>query len=365
MAHKGYKPFRTLVYLTRTKIVDDGDALRGGEVRLKPVEEQVVVLMGASSGIGREAALRFAERGAKVVVAARSEGGLDSLVGEIRRRGGEATAVVADVTEFEQVEAVAETAAMEYGRLDTWVHLAAVSIFAPFDETTPKEFKRVIEIDLLGQAYGAMAALGHLKREGRGALVHVTSVVARRAVPLQSSYCAAKHGVDGFLESLRVELKKEGWQIGVTNVMPAAINTPFFDKARTKLGFKPRGFPPLYDPGVVADAIIYAAEKAPRDLVAGGAGKGMILTQRLSPRLMDALMLGGGFDSQRTDTPKPEDAPDGLFGPVEGYDKAEGDFGGESLSRSLITWLDTHPAAKRGAVAGAALATLAALRARS
>jgi NAD(P)-dependent dehydrogenase (short-subunit alcohol dehydrogenase family) len=334
-------------------------------VQLKPVEEQVVALMGASSGIGREAALRFAERGAKVVVAARSEGGLDSLVGEIRRRGGEATAVVADVTEFDQVEAVADAAAVDYGRLDTWVHLAAVSIFAPFDQTTPEEFKRVIEIDLIGQAYGAMAALPHLEREGRGALVHVTSVVARRAVPLQSSYCAAKHGVDGLLESLRVELKKESWPIGVTNVMPAAINTPFFDKARTKLGFKPKGFPPLYDPGVVADAIIYAAEKAPRDLVAGGAGKGMILTQRLSPRLMDVLMLRGGFDSQRTDIPKPEDAPDGLFGPIEGYDTAEGDFGRESLSRSLTTWLDTHPAARRGVVAGAALAGLAALRARS
>jgi NAD(P)-dependent dehydrogenase (short-subunit alcohol dehydrogenase family) len=334
-------------------------------VRLKPVEEQVVALMGASSGIGREAALRFAEKGTKVVVAARSKGGLDSLVGEIRRRGGEATAVVADVTEFEQVEAVASAAAGEYGRLDTWVHLAAVSIFAPFDETTPEEFKRVIEIDLIGQAYGAMAALPHLKREGRGALVHVTSVVGRRAVPLQSSYCAAKHGVDGFLESLRVELKKEGWPIGVTNVMPAAINTPFFDRARTKLGFKPKGFPPLYEPGVVADAIIYAAEKAPRDLVAGGAGKGMILTQRLSPRLMDALMLRGGFDSQRTDTPKPEDAPDGLFGPIEGYDRTRGDFGRESLSRSLGTWLDTHPATKRGVVAGATLATLATLRVRS
>ena len=334
-------------------------------MRLKPVEEQVAALMGASSGIGREAALRFAERGAKVVVAARSKGGLDSLVGEIRRRGGEATAVVADVADFDQVKEVADTAAGEYGRLDTWVHLAAVSVFAPFDETTPEEFRRVIDIDLVGQAYGAMAALPHLKREGRGALVHVTSVVARRAVPLQSAYCAAKHGVDGFLESLRAELKKEEWPIGVTNVMPAAINTPFFDKARTKLGFKPKGFPPLYEPGVVADAIVYAAEKAPRELVAGGAGKSMILTQRLSPRLMDALMLRAGFDSQRTDTPKPEDAPDGLFGPIEGYDRARGDFGGQSLSRSLFTWLDTHPAAKRGAIASAALATLAALRARS
>ena len=263
------------------------------------------------------------------------------------------------------MERVAGRAAEEYGGLGTWVHLASVSIFSPFEKITPEEFRRVVEVDLLGQAYGAMAALPHIKRRGGGALVHVTSVLGRRSVPLQSPYCASKHGVDGMLESLRLELRREGWPIGVTNVMPASVNTPFFDKARTKLGFKPRGFPPLYDPGVVADAIIYAAEKAPRDLVAGGAGKGMILTQRLSPRLMDALMLGGGFDAHRTDTPKLEDAPDGLFGPVEGYDKAEGDFVGESLSRSLITWLATHPASKRGAVAGAALSTLAALRARS
>ncbi|MCA1849247.1 MAG: SDR family NAD(P)-dependent oxidoreductase, partial [Actinobacteria bacterium] len=234
-------------------------------MKLKPVKEQVVALMGASSGIGRETARRFAGRGAKVVVSARSKVGLDSLVEEIRSAGGEATAVVAEVTDFDQVKAVADRAAEVYGRLDAWVHLAAVSIFAPFEETTPEEFKRVVEIDLLGQAYGAMAALPHIKREGRGALVHVTSVVARRAVPLQSAYCAAKHGVDGFLESLRVELRREGWPIGVTNVMPAAINTPFFDKARTRLGVKPKGFPPVYAPGVVSDAILYAAEKAPRD----------------------------------------------------------------------------------------------------
>src|SRR5919107_1341707 len=334
-------------------------------MRLKPVEEQVVALMGASSGIGREAALRFAERGARVVVSARSEEGLGSLVEEIRGKGGEATEVAADVSEFEQVKAVADRAAEAYGRLDTWVHLAAVSVFAPFDQTTPEEFRRVVEIDLLGQAYGAMAALPHLKREGRGALVHVTSVVARRAVPLQGGYCAAKHGVDGLLETLRVELKREGWPIGVTNVMPAAINTPFFDKARTRLGVKPKGFPPLYAPGVVADAILYAAEKAPRDLAARGAGKGMILGQRLSPRLMDAIMVPGGFGSQQTDEPKPEDAPDALFEPVEDQDRVEGDFGGQTLSRSLSTWLDTHPTAKRGLVAGAALGVAAALRSRS
>lgn len=330
-------------------------------MKLKQVEDQVVVLMGASGGIGREAALRFARKGAKVVVSARGEAGISSLADEIRAEGGEAEPVVADAAEFEEVEAVAGRAVERYGRLDTWVHLAAVSLFAPFDETTPEEFRRVIEVDLLGQAYGAMAALPHVKREGCGALVHVTSVVARRAVPLQSAYSAAKHGVDGLLESLRVELAHEGWPIGVTNVLPAAINTPFFDRARTKLGVKPRGFPPLYSPGVVADAILYAAEKAPREIVAGGAGKGLLLGQILSPRLMDALMLRGGFASQKTDEPKLEDAPDGLFSPVEGLDRSVGDFDNTTLSNSLLTWLDTHPVAKKTLLASAALGVAAAL----
>src|SRR5919107_2658090 len=208
-------------------------------MRIKPVEEQVVVVMGASSGIGRETALRLARRGAKVMVSARSEEGLRSLVDQIRGEGGEAVAMTADVAEFERVKAVADGAAQAYGRLDTWVHLPGVSIFGLFDEIEPQEFKRVIEVDLMGQVYGAMAALPHLKREGRGVLVHVSSVLARRSVPLQSPYCAAKHGIDGFLESLRVELKREGWPIGVTNVLPASVNTPFFDKSRTKLGYRP------------------------------------------------------------------------------------------------------------------------------
>jgi NAD(P)-dependent dehydrogenase (short-subunit alcohol dehydrogenase family) len=333
-------------------------------VRLKPVEEQVVVVMGASSGIGRETALRFVRKGAKVVVAARSEEGLGSLVEEIEGEGGEATAITADVAEFDWVKAVADKAAEAYGRLDTWVHLPGVSIFGFFDEIEPEEFKRVIEVDLMGQVYGAMAALPHLKREGRGALIHVSSVLAKRSVPLQSSYCAAKHGIDGFLESLRVELRHEGWPIGVTNVMPASINTPFFDKSRTKLGVKPKAVPPFYEPGVVADVILYAAEKAPRDIVAGGAGKSILLTQRLSPSVMDAILLRAGFESQQTDEPKPQGAPDALFEPMEGQDRAEGDFHGQSFSRSYSSWLDTHPALKRGVIAGAALATLAILRAK-
>ena len=259
-------------------------------MKLKPIENQVVVVMGASSGIGRETALRFASNGANVVVSARSEEGLRSLVEQIRAEGGEATAVTADVAEFDDVEAVAQKTLEQYGRLDTWVHLAAVGLFASFDRTQPEEFRRVVDVNLMGQVYGAMAALPGIKGEGRGALVHVSSVVGKRSVPLQSAYCASKHGVDGFLESLRVELIREGWKdIGVTNVMPAAINTPFFTKARTKLGVKPKGVT-VYQPGVVADAILYCAEKAPREIVAGGAGKGMLLGQRLSPRLK--LRLG-------------------------------------------------------------------------
>ena len=144
-------------------------------MRLKPLEEQVVVLMGASSGIGRETALRFAERGAKVVVSARNEKGLNSLVQEIRGKGGQATAIPAEVTEFEQVKAVADGAVEVYGRLDTWVHLAAVLLVASFEDTTPEEFARVIDVNLMGQAYGAMAALPHIKREGGGALIHVST----------------------------------------------------------------------------------------------------------------------------------------------------------------------------------------------
>jgi NAD(P)-dependent dehydrogenase (short-subunit alcohol dehydrogenase family) len=332
-------------------------------MKLKPVGEQVAAVVGASSGIGRETALRFAKRDAKVVLAARSEAGLRSLEEEIRGLGGQATSVVADVSEFEQVETVARVAVEEYGRLDTWVHLAAVGLFASFDRTRPEEFRRVVDVDLMGQVYGAMAALPRIKGEGRGALVHVSSVVGKRSVPLQSAYCASKHGVDGFLESLRVELMREGWKnIGVTNVMPAAINTPFFTKARTKLGVKPKGFPPVYQPGVVADAILHSAEEAPREMVAGGAGKGILLGQRLSPRLTDALMVRGGFGSQMTDQPKSAADPDGLFAPMEGQDRAEGEFGEQALHRSYLTWLDTRPALKWSiGVAGLAMA-LGALR---
>jgi NAD(P)-dependent dehydrogenase (short-subunit alcohol dehydrogenase family) len=304
-------------------------------MQLKPISQQVVVVVGASSGIGRDTALKFAQRGAKVVVSARSQPGLESLVDEIKGFTGEATAIAADVSDFNQVKAIADQAISEYGRIDTWVHNAAVELYASFEQTTPEEFKRLIDVNLMGQVHGAMAALPHLKREGRGALIHVSSIEARRSLPLQSAYAAAKHGIDGFLEALRVELQHEKLPISVTNVMPASINTPIFTKARTKLGVKPQGVPPIYQPSLVSDAILGVAEHPKRDVVVGGAGKMILLAQRISPGLVDAYMVLTAFKGQRTNEPKAADAPDNLFEPLPGYNTIQGDFSDQAKSTSF------------------------------
>lgn len=318
--------------------------------QLKPINQQVVAIVGASSGIGRETALKFAAQGAKVVVAARSEPGLVSLVDEIQHSGGEATYIIADVSDFQQVKAIADKAVEVYGRLDTWVHAAATGILAPFEQITPEEFKRVIDVNLMGQVYGAMVALPHLKREGRGALIHISSMEGRRSIPLQSPYSSAKHGLEGFLESLRVELKHEGMPISVTSVLPSVINTPYYNKVKTKLGVKPTGIPPYYDPRLVADAILYVAEHPTRDFIVGDVGRVLDVLQRLSPSLVDNILLLIGFAGQRTNEPKSEDAPNNVFAPIQGYDKVEGDFSKLTVP-SFTDWLEKNSPLKLGALA--------------
>ncbi len=331
------------------------------KIELKPIEQQVVAVVGASSGIGRETALQFAKRQAKVVVSARSESGLQSLVQEISQFGGSAIAIPADVSEFEQVQKIADKTVEYYGQLDTWVHTAATSMFAPFEQITPEEFKRVIDVNLMGQVYGAMVALPYLRQTGRGALIHISSVEARRSLPLQSAYAASKHAIEGFLDSMRVELQHEGVPISVTNVMPATINTPFYNKALTKLGVKPTGVPPYYQPDLVAAAILHAAEHPTRDLIVGDVGRFLDLLQKVSPHLADAMLNLIAVEGQRTSTAKSISDPNNLFEPIAGYDRTTGDFSDKAIP-SFLDWFDIHPIAKWGTLAG--LGTLAILAAQ-
>jgi NAD(P)-dependent dehydrogenase (short-subunit alcohol dehydrogenase family) len=331
-------------------------------MRLRPIDEQVVVLLGASSGIGREAALRLAKRGARVIVAARDRVTLASLVEEIQGHGGQAVHVVCDVTDAAEVEGVAAVAAATYGRIDTWVNLAAVSVYARFEDTTSQEFRRVLDVNVMGQVHGARAALPRLRAAGGGALIAIASVESRVAMPLHSSYAASKFAVEGFPDALRRELIEEGAPIVVTSIKPATINTPFFDHTRTKLGVKPRGMPPVYQPSVVADAVLYAASHPVREIYCGGAGRLLALGQAFSPRLVDAVLSRAAVRGQHTDQAKSPEAPDNLFAPAVGEVRTE-DHIGRPRRLSLYTWAATHPGTTLAA--GAALTGTALLLRRA
>jgi NAD(P)-dependent dehydrogenase (short-subunit alcohol dehydrogenase family) len=283
----------------------------------KVLSGRVVVVMGASSGIGRLTALEFARHGARVVVSARSDESLDALAAELRERGTESLALPADTADPAQVRAVAEEAARTFGALDVWVQMAAVAVYAPFDQTSAEEFRDVIAVDLLGQAYGAMAALPIMKRQGRGHLIHVSSVEAEVPIPYHSAYGAAKHGVAGMLDVVRLELKEAGTPISVTNVMPASIDTPFFDHARTKLGVAPQGIPPIYDPMKVARAIVRSVGRPRRRVIVGGAGQVMVRMHRHFPRLTEAVLRRTAFRAQKTRRQKALGAGDNLAGPSQ------------------------------------------------
>lgn len=311
-------------------------------LQLKSIDQQVVVVVGASSGIGRDTALAFAAQGAKVAVAARNRAGLNSLVEEITRSGGEAISIPADVADYGQVCAIAKAAENAFGRIDTWVHNAAVGMVAPFDEVSVEEFRRVIDVTLMGQVYGAKVAIPYLQRTGRGSFISISSMEGRRALPLQSAYSTAKHGLEGFIESLRIELEQAETNINLASIKPAVINTPFYNHARTKLGVKPTGIPPYYDPKLVTDAILHAAEHPTRDYIVGDVGKLLDFAQRLSPELLDRVLVTIGFRGQKTQDPKDQYAPDNLFEPMSGYEQVEGDFGDLTVP-SFSDWLRKNP----------------------
>jgi NAD(P)-dependent dehydrogenase (short-subunit alcohol dehydrogenase family) len=289
-------------------------------MELKPVAQQVMVVFGASSGIGRVTALRAAERGAHVVAAARDEAALRSLVAETPT--GSVVAAPAEAADPESVRSIADLAVDRFGRLDTWAHVAGTAEYARFEDMTVDEFRRVVDVDLLGPVWGARAALPHLRRNG-GAFIVVSSEIAKRGFPLLSSYSAAKHGVDGFLEALRLELHHEGAPVSVTQILPAAISTPFFENTRSRVGVRASGPPPVYPPEKVAKAILYAASHSRRDITVGGAARVQNAMQRISPRLTDVLSRRLIFALGRSREPKAV-GDDTLFEAPHGDDRVRG-----------------------------------------
>jgi hypothetical protein len=219
--------------------------------------------------------------------------------------------------------------------------MAGVLLVAGFGDTTPEEFARVLHVNLLGQVHGAKAALPHLRRSG-GAFISMSSMGSQRGIPLQTAYCSSKHGIDGFLEALRVELQRDGVPVSVTQIMPGTINTPLFDNARTRMGVKPVAPPPAYPARVVTDAIVHAATHPVRDLVVGGSAKTLITVEKIAPRLVDALLRRVGYELHDTGERKRVDAPDNLDAPLTGNDTVEGSVGGVTLRHSAYTWWAMH-----------------------
>ncbi|HEX7195934.1 MAG TPA: SDR family oxidoreductase [Candidatus Limnocylindria bacterium] len=327
----------------------------------RPLDQQVVVVTGASQGIGRETALQLATRGASLVLAARNEEALGELKAQVERLGAQAEAVATDVAEADQVERLGQRAIDRFGRIDTWVNNAAVSIYATVEQLEPEEMERLVRVNLLGQMFGARVAIGHMRPQGGGTIVNVGSALSDRAVPLQSAYVATKHGIAGFSEALRLEMLHEVTGIEVVLILPSSMNTPLFNFARSKLGVQPMPVPPVYEPRVVAEAIVHAAEHGGREIVVGGWGKLLTVGQWLSPSLLDRYMLQGARAWKQQQTTRPDDARDNLFEASTGPGSTTGDFGSGSKSTSLYTThLELHPGRKRLAL-GALLVGLLAL----
>jgi NAD(P)-dependent dehydrogenase (short-subunit alcohol dehydrogenase family) len=311
------------------------------QLKLKPIDEQVIVITGASSGIGLVTARIAARRGACIVLAARNEADLQRAVAAIRSKGGRAVHCVADVSDPEQVQRVAETAIREFGRIDTWVNNAAVAVYGRLMDVSVEDMRRQFDVIYWGQLYGSRTAVPHLRKQG-GALINVASALADRAIPLQGNYCAAKHALKAFTDALRMELQKDGMPISVTLVKPGSIDTPLFDKAKSYLGVEPQPVPPVYAPEVVARAIIHCAQHPTRDIITGGMGKMLSIANEF-PRLADRYMEKTTFDSQMAGK-RVGDRPTNLYHPVadDGGERGQ-NWRGRTKGTSLYTTAALHP----------------------
>ncbi|MGZ4256755.1 MAG: SDR family oxidoreductase [Gaiellaceae bacterium] len=304
-------------------------------MRKKPLSEQVIVVTGASSGLGRAIARLAGERGAKVVVTGRNEEALGNCVAEIERAGSEALAVPADCTEQDQVERVVAQAVERFGRIDTYVANAIVTVYAEAERLLPEELRRVIDVNFFGVVYGYWASLPHL-RASKGTFLHVSSALAYRGIPLQAAYCSSKAGLRAFFESARVEEQKAGTGVAISLVLPGAINTPQFDRDRQKIGYQPQPVPPIYQPELYAEATLHCAERPIRELPVSWGAQKLLWGQKLAPRAGDWVLRRNGWNSQHTDEPKPLDAPDNLFDTLPGDPGAHGRF--DDRARSSTIW---------------------------
>jgi NAD(P)-dependent dehydrogenase (short-subunit alcohol dehydrogenase family) len=283
---------------------------------------------------------------------ARGVDGLEAARREVEAEGGEALVIPTDVADPEQVEAAAAAVERAFGRIDVWVNNAMASVFSPIKEMTVEEFQRVTEVTYLGYVYGTLSALRRMLPRDQGSILQVGSALAHRSIPLQSAYCAAKHAVLGFTESLWSELLHDKSRVRVTMIQMPALNTPQFGWVKSRLPRKAQPVPPIYQPEVAAEAIVWAADHPQRELYVGWSTVKAIVGEKLVPGYIDHYLARHGYEAQQHDGPEDPDRPDNLWAPVPGDHGAHGTFDDRAASSSLWLWLTTH----RGLLGAAALA---------
>ena len=317
---------------------------------------KVVVITGASGGVGRATAREFAQYNMKIGLIARGKEGLEAAAREVEQAGSEAMVLVTDVSNPYEIETAAQSIEEKWGKIDIWVNNAMTSVFAPFSDVTPEEFKRVTEVTYLGQVYGTHTALKRMIPKNKGAIVLVGSALAYRGIPLQSAYCGAKHGIQGFFDSLRSELIHENLDINLSMVQLPALNTTQFSWVKTAFDKKPRPMGTIYQPEIAARAIVYLATHKRRSIYVGFSTLQTILGNKVAPEFLDYLLAKTGFSGQLTENPEDPDRKYNLWEPVHEDRGAHGEFDEQAKDHSFQFWLSKNK--KELGIAATAVALL-------